>query len=207
MTATRNRWFAVRPATQADTKSVAELWGLASHWLAKRGNDQWQYPPDQLKIRADIEAGNLFVVVRDFVRDPDPPLATITLDRWADPEFWQPGDDPDTAMYVHRTIVHPSLRGHQIGSALLDWASLRAAQAGKRWLRLDAWRTNPGLHAYYQAERFMHVRTVELPHRRSGALFQRAAGAQTFGGPYLHDVQYPRHDINGNPAEEWGRTA
>jgi hypothetical protein len=41
-------------------------------------------------------------------------------------------------------------------------------------LRLDAWRTNEALHAYYRKAGFQHVRTVEYPHRGSGALFQRA---------------------------------
>jgi ribosomal protein S18 acetylase RimI-like enzyme len=197
----------VRPATQADAASVADLWELAGGWLANRGSDQWQYPPDQLKIRTDIEAGNVFVVVRDFIRDAEPPLATITLDTSADPEFWESQDAPDTALYVHRTIVHPGMKGYQVGSALLDWASLRAAAAGQPWLRLDAWRTNTSLHDYYRREGFSHVRTVNLPHRRSGALFQRRAGHQSFRGPLLHDVQHPMYDTNGCHESEWGRAS
>ena len=34
---------------------------------------------------------------------------------------------------------------------------------------------NPGLQGYYRSRGFRHVRTVDLPHRASGALFQRPA--------------------------------
>jgi hypothetical protein len=58
---------------------------------------------------------------------------------------------------------------------LLDWAAKRAAEASKRWLRLDAWKSNPGLHRYYAAQGFSLFRIVDLRHRESGALFQRQA--------------------------------
>lgn len=51
----------------------------------------------------------------------------------------------------------------------------RAAEEGAEWVRLDAWRTNTALHAYYLRHGFEHLRTVERAHRNSGALFQRAA--------------------------------
>ncbi|GAB2891592.1 GNAT family N-acetyltransferase [Streptomyces mayteni] len=199
-------WFAVRPAGEADAPAIADLWSQASEWLRSHGSDQWQYPPDLNKIRTDIAAATAFVVVRNYVFDPDPPVATITVDQVADPEFWVASDTPSDALYVHRAIVRPDMRGHEIGSALLDWASLRAERARHSWVRLDAWRTNKALHAYYHREGFAHVRTVELPHRRSGALFQRRSTIQAFRGPTLHDVQYPRSDANGNPVEDWGRT-
>jgi len=56
-------------------------------------------------------------------------------------------------------------------------AAEMAADAGKQWLRQDAGRTNEDLHAYYRRLGFDHIRTVELPHCGSGALFQRRVGA------------------------------
>ena len=68
---------------------------------------------------------------------------------------------------------------------MLDWASRRAAAAGKRWLRLDAWASNTKLHDYYLGEQFKMVRLLQFPHRGSGALFQRPAGIELGCGPQL----------------------
>ena len=68
---------------------------------------------------------------------------------------------------------------------MLDWAVGRACDAGLAWLRLDAWTTNPRLHAYHLDRGFRHVRTVES--RVSGACFQRPSrpyrGSLKTGGP------------------------
>jgi GNAT superfamily N-acetyltransferase len=99
-----------------------------------------------------------------------------------------PGDFPDDALYIHRMIVRRELAGADVGTAVIDWASERAASAGKRWLRLDAWRTNPRLQRYYANQGFQLVRTVELPHRHSGALFQRPAGVVLDRGPRVIEI-------------------
>jgi hypothetical protein len=45
--------------------------------------------------------------------------------------------------------------------------------SGPRFIRVDCATGNGELHGYYKRLGFSHVRTVDLPHRRSGALFQR----------------------------------
>lgn len=119
-------------------------------------------------------------------------IGTITVDDCADEEFWGPEDDPDDALYLHRMVTVREVAGREIGSALLDWASHRAVSLNKRWVRLDAWRSNPELQRYYADRRFQHVRTVRLPHRRSGALFQRDAGVTLGLGPkVVQDFRVP----------------
>jgi hypothetical protein len=101
-------------------------------------------------------------------------------------------------------VTTREVAGREIGSALLDWASRRAASHGKRWIRLDAWRSNADLHRYYVQRGFHHVRTVELPHRRSGALFQREANMVLGRGPRLREGRNPnRSGSSGAPAEPW----
>ncbi|MFE7897164.1 hypothetical protein ACFU3E_06430 [Streptomyces sp. NPDC057424] len=51
-----------------------------------------------------------------------------------------------------------------------------AALEGRSWVRIYTWRTNTGLHAYYERLGFEHVRTETPSHRRSGWLAQRQAG-------------------------------
>jgi GNAT superfamily N-acetyltransferase len=172
--------YRLRPAHPADQPTVEQLWTEASRWLAEAGQDQWQYPPRTGRIAASIAAGNCFVVDHD-----DDPAATITVDLYADPEFWLPGDDPAEGLYVHRLIVARSHAGAGLGSALLDWASGQAQAAGLTWLRADCWRTNTALRAWYEGQGFALVRDVNLPHRGSGALFQRRAGVRLRSGAAL----------------------
>ncbi|MFJ9460358.1 GNAT family N-acetyltransferase [Kitasatospora sp. NPDC101447] len=148
----------------------------ASEWLASRGSDQWQFPPRRDRLLSAMDRGECFLAYCD-----GEPIATLTVDGMADPEFWEPGDRPDEALYVHRMAVARKASGRDAGGALLSWAVDRAAAAGKRFLRLDAWKTNPGLHRYYLSQGFSLVRVVDLPHRSSGALFERAVRGRPDG--------------------------
>lgn len=100
-------------------------------------------------------------------------VGTIIVDDFADPDFWSEDDAPSDALYVHRMIVSTTVSGRNLGAALLDFAERLAESRGRKWLRLDAWRTNLALHRYYIRQGFRAVRTVDLSHRGSGALFQR----------------------------------
>jgi GNAT superfamily N-acetyltransferase len=173
----------VRPARADELDTVAELWDEASRWLGSRGIDQWQYPARRETIAHNIAAGDQCWLVEEDGRV----IGTITIDDCADEEFWRPEDDPDDALYLHRMVTTREVAGREIGSALLDWASRRATSLGKRWVRLDAWRSNSALQRYYADRGFEHVRTVDLPHRQSGALFQRNAGLVVGAGPHVQE--------------------
>jgi GNAT superfamily N-acetyltransferase len=151
---------------------VEGLLSGASAWLASRGIDQWQYPPHTDRIVQALGQGEVFIA---FLGDG--PAATLQVDPSADSEFSTAEDRPETALYVHRMAVSRAAAGRGLGGAMLDWATDRAAAAGKQWLRLDAWKDNAGLHRYYESKGFTRVRVIDLPHRRSGALFQRPTRA------------------------------
>ncbi|MFF3872551.1 GNAT family N-acetyltransferase [Streptomyces sp. NPDC001978] len=161
----------IRPGRPDELGTVEALLRGASAWLASRGIDQWQYPPHRDRIITALEQGVCFLAFEN-----GEPIATVQVDDFADPEFWTPDDDPDAALYMHRMAVSRSAAGGGVGARILDWAADRAGAQGKPWLRLDAWKDNEGLHRYYKAADFTLVRIVDLPHRRSGALFQRATG-------------------------------
>nr|MDT0519886.1 GNAT family N-acetyltransferase [Streptomyces sp. DSM 41633] len=170
----------IRPATEDELGTVTALWGQAAEWLNNRGIDQWQYAPREERIAANIAAGECYLV-----EDGDVAIATITLDRFADSEFWTEEEAAQPALYVHRMVVRRDVSGGELGSAMLDWASEQAKAAGLEWLRLDAWRDNNALQEYYLGRGFEHVRTVKAEGRSSGALFQRAAGQVRRIGPEL----------------------
>jgi GNAT superfamily N-acetyltransferase len=163
----------IRKAEPADLDTVEALRAEATEWLASKGLDQWQRKnprfPSRDRAADAIARGVCFLA---YVGHAEP-VATITLDDQADPEFWTTEERAEPSLYVHRMLVRRTAAGAGVGSRLLDWATDRAATTQHRWLRLDAWKTNETLHQYYKRHGFSHVRTVDLPHRGSGALFQR----------------------------------
>jgi ribosomal protein S18 acetylase RimI-like enzyme len=167
----------VRRATSAEVDVVAAA------ALANAGLDQWQYPVKLDNIRAAIGAKTCWLV-SDSANDV---VGTITVDQNADPAMWAPADHPEDALYLHRMITEPAAKGVELGSALIDWAARRATESGCKWVRLDAWRSNPGLWQYYADRGFELVRVVADP-SGSGACFQRDATIQLGRGPRIREA-------------------
>ncbi|WP_433439476.1 GNAT family N-acetyltransferase [Nonomuraea sp. CA-141351] len=172
--------LALRRAEPEDLPGVLTLLADTAEWLYAQGVRQWPrggFGPE--RIEPLIEERVLFLL-DDELRylDPDesaPPVATIALDGHADPEFWTLDDDPGDALYVHKLAVARPWSGSGLGDALLDWAGASAHAVGLPWLRLDCAKGNRRLQEYYRRRGFRHVRTVDLPHRASGALFERSS--------------------------------
>ncbi|MEV4568356.1 GNAT family N-acetyltransferase [Nonomuraea sp. NPDC049419] len=170
--------LSLRRAEPADLPGVLTLLADTAEWLYMRGVRQWPrggFGPERIE---PLISERVLYLLDDELRylDPDeaaPPVATIALDDHADPEFWQPADDPGAALYIHKLAVARPWSGSGLGDALLDWACSMAYASGLPWLRLDCAKSNPRLQDYYRSRGFRHVRTVDLPHRSSGALFQR----------------------------------
>ncbi|GAB1508191.1 GNAT family N-acetyltransferase [Actinophytocola sp. KF-1] len=171
-----------RAKSRSDIDLVAAMWIRSAAWLRSKGSDQWQYPVKMENIEAAVAAEACWLAHRDGT-----PIGTITLDTNAEPQYWYPEDEPSNALYVHRMVVEEAGRGEEIGSALLDWAGERAEASGRRWLRLDAWRSNQALHRYYQDRGFELVRIVPDP-SGSGACFQRPASVRLSLGPTIVDA-------------------
>ena len=162
----------LRRAVPGDLPALLALFAEAADWLNRQGVRQWPvggFPA--ARIEPLIAAGTQYVLC-----DGPAVAATVAVDDHADPEFWGPADDPGAALYVHKLAVARRYAGWGLGEALLDWAGRHAQAAGRRWLRLDCAKANPRLQDYYRSRGFRHLRTVDLPHRASGALFQRPAG-------------------------------
>jgi GNAT superfamily N-acetyltransferase len=166
----------IAPAAPEDLNLLIAFRDEAARWLAARGIDQWRepYPTEDLMeegMLRSIRAGETFIVWDD----DGTPAATITVDRWANPDLWTPEEAAEPALYAHKLTVARDYAGQGLGAELLDWAGTRAAVGDARWLRVDVWTTNPKLQQYYLELGFRHVRTVVLWHNPSGALFQRPA--------------------------------
>jgi GNAT superfamily N-acetyltransferase len=178
---------------------VFDILDEAASWLDRRNISQW---PAQFsgvrdwrsdRIAGHVEAGHTWLV-----RKEGEAIATFTMDDEADPDYaggWP--DGPDTGLYIFRMAVRRASAGQQVGTHILNWASTRAAAAGKRWLRLDCHRRNLALQQYYERHGFVRVGTLisviadgDHPYiRGSGALYQRPAGS----------IQFPDQDRQAFP--------
>jgi ribosomal protein S18 acetylase RimI-like enzyme len=161
--------YVLRPAQRDDLPAVMALLGEAAAWLAGRRIVQWPangFP--RSRIAGGVGRGTVYLLTTT----KNVPAATVTVDAAADPEFWV--DDRD-ALYVHKLATGRAFAGQGLGAHLLDWAGDLADSDGRHWLRLDCAKQNPGLQDFYRRQGFAHLRTVDLPHRASGALFQRPA--------------------------------
>lgn len=149
----------------------------AARWLADLGIEQWPMSftesPERAGWLAEQAAqGNVFVWFALGLN----PVSTLTLTSWQDPDFahgWP--DQSITAQYVARFAVAPLGRRlfEGLGARMLDYAAHLAEFRGASVLRLDCAKNNDRLHRYYFEHGFDRVGTVDLPHRKSGALFER----------------------------------
>lgn len=163
----------IRRAVPADRPTVSEILAAAADKLHERGIDQWPAGSPSMtpaSIGAQIERGETWLVI-----DGRDPVATIAATDKPDPDFWTPAEQAEPAIYISKAAVVPPRAGEGIGELALRWIVDLAAAEGRQWARLDAWKTNEKLHAYYLARGWTYLRTEDLPHRRSGALFQRPA--------------------------------
>jgi GNAT superfamily N-acetyltransferase len=147
----------------------------AENWLRQIGSDQWSDPETGSRAIAKwhqaIEDGRTWVILDD----DEAVLGTVSRGP-ADRDFWNDTDQPHTAFYLYKLIISRGAAGTGIGSLVLDWACRVAGLEGRRWLRIDCWRTAHGLQRYYERLGFTHVRTEAPSHRKSGWLAQRPSG-------------------------------
>jgi len=173
--------YPIRCATAADLDAVLTLRREAEQWLAENDIRQWtpDYDDYAVGVLTDwVDSGAAWVV-----EDAGMIVGTASVHRLPDLDFWGWADPMDRidALYLGKMIVARSHAGRGVGSAVMNWASQRAAAAGLTWLRIDVRRDNRKLHAYYEARGFQHLRTWHAAGRRteSGWLAQRRAGTVT----------------------------
>lgn len=166
----------IRPGVAADVPLITEWRTERAVWLSHKGHDQWGsagLANDSFadRVTSSVEAGETWMLEK-----AGEPIATIAIDQWSDADLWTDEELSD-ALFLHRLISPPSSPHRDVAGPLLSHALDLATEQQKPWLRLDAWTSNSGLHAFWVRQGFEYLRTV--PDRPSGALFRRAV----FGGP------------------------
>lgn len=166
--------FTIKPASAADVPALMALRTEAETWLSARGSDQWSDREAGAraiaKWHAAIDEGRTWLIA-DSKGDTLGTVSRGPVDR----DFWNESDSPETAFYLYKLMVSRQAAGQGIGSLALDWAGRIASMEGRRWVRIDCWRSAHGLQRYYESLGFSHVRTEAPSHRKSGWLGQRPA--------------------------------
>jgi GNAT superfamily N-acetyltransferase len=159
-------------------EAVLNLIDDAAAWLRDKGTSQWAAPwPDEerrnARVRRGLQGGKTWIVW-----DGDRPAATVTIATRANTAVWsKPAcecDLSERAVYVHRLITARSHAGLGLGAELIDWAGLRGRREyGAKWIRIDVWTDNTGLHDYYLGRGFERCGRCADASYPSGALFQK----------------------------------
>jgi hypothetical protein len=177
---------------QAGVRHLDAVLGLiedARSWLWTTGTDQWEKPwPNasarDARVLKGLQNGKTWIVW-----DEDKPAATVTIATAHNPAVWsKPAckcDLTERAVYVHRLITARKYAGCGLGAELIDWAGLRGRRKNRaRWIRIDVWSTNTGLHDYYVSKGFRPCGECGDPEYPSGALFEKpVAGIRVPGYP------------------------
>lgn len=165
-------------ATQQNLAAILGLIEEASGWLGTKGTDQWARPwPSRdardARVLRGLEVGKTWIVW-----DGEIPAATVTIATRPNPAVWSTSasrcDLSERAAYVHRLITARDYAGWGLGAELIDWAGLRGRRDyGAKWIRIDVWTSNTGLHEYYGKRGFEPCGFCADPDYPSGALFQK----------------------------------
>lgn len=137
----------LRKANPADAPDVLNLVRDCVAAMRAAGIEQWdEVYPNAESIARDLEAGTL-----DLLCEGDGIVACITLDQNMDP-LWQGMDwttGGESAMAVHRLMVHPSRQGRGYAKLLMQHAESVARQQECRSIRLDTFLLNPAAMRLY----------------------------------------------------------
>jgi GNAT superfamily N-acetyltransferase len=165
-------------ADPADLPTVLGLIEDARDRLKMKDTDQWEKPwPDEqardARVLRGLKGGKTWIVWDESV-----PAGTVTITPRMNPAVWSTPecrcDLAERAVFVHRLITAGKYAGLGLGTELIDWAGLRGRRLyGAKWIRIDVWTTNKGLHGYYLKRGFEPCGFCADPEYPSGALFQK----------------------------------
>jgi GNAT superfamily N-acetyltransferase len=160
--------------TDRDLQAVLGLIDEARTWLGTMGTDQWASPWPDLKSRDERVRRGLAVGKTWIVWDDEIAVATVTIATGPNTKVWSGHDLSDRAVYAHRLITARKYAGYGLGAELIDWAGLSGRRDyGAKWIRIDVWTSNGGLHNYYLQNGFERCGTCADRDYPSGALFQK----------------------------------
>jgi ribosomal protein S18 acetylase RimI-like enzyme len=153
----------------SDLELIFKLFDHSIIYQEKKGYPVWKNY-DKNAIVSDIQNKNQYKILIDSI-----PAIVFSV-CYADKLLWRDRDRQD-AIYLHRIVVNPDCKGHQLFGKIMDWAIGHVRQKGLSSIRMDTWAANPTLINYYKKfgfrfiENFTTPDSEELPvHNRNLAL-------------------------------------
>ncbi|HEY2280145.1 MAG TPA: GNAT family N-acetyltransferase [Streptosporangiaceae bacterium] len=198
----------VRRAQPKDLDAITGMIDDAKVRLRELGTDQWStdWADRQGRKRRDrvehsLAEGKTWLAEFIYEHPVHPavlPVATVTIERTANPAVWT--DSPVTdepAVYLGRLVTAEGFGGLHIGSRMLDWAGRHGADRyGAQWIRIDVWTTNTALHEYYVKRDFEDAGLVPDQSYPSQKLFQRPARYESGTAITIYEVDTPGNDTD-----------
>jgi hypothetical protein len=194
-------------ATLENLNTILRLISEAREYLEGKGTDQWSKPyPTEAERDARVWRG-LMREATWIVWAGQKAAATVTVARKPNTAVWQGAicnlDEP--AVYAHRLIIDRQFAGEGLGADLIDWTGVYGHREwGAKWIRIDVWTTNKGLHDFYMKKLFDPCGTAADPGYPSGKLFQKSVSdiPESFSPPFTESepVRGPlSEDAPGHP--------
>lgn len=141
----------LRPARVGDFDAILEIRDQVAVDLLGRGV-HWN--PNVLSRSQLADWSNRGVLFVAEIRNE----AVGSIAVWRrDPGGWWPVED--RAGYVRDLMIHPRLRGRDIGATILRWAEKYAGGVGLQRVRLDCLSSNDRLCRYYKEAGYRQVAT------------------------------------------------
>src|SRR5262245_17362754 len=131
------------------TRYLDLLEGIAD-WLESRGIRQW--PRGSFRLSAGYYAQSIAQQEVQLAFIGDELVGTLRI-LLREPIVW-PEIVEEDAIYVYNLAIKRGRAELGLGGRLLDWACLRAASLGRRYVRLDCLADNDFLRAYYMRAGF-----------------------------------------------------
>lgn len=159
----------IRPLGEEHRARIHELRHLSEERLQAKGLEQFTTGPRAPKAHAHLDELLDAGAFAGWLDDTGRLTAVVAVTEKGDPDFWTVTEDAETDVrYVGRFMSEP---GTGDGDRLMKAVMADERAHGVRLLRLDCWATNDALHDYYRRHGWRHVRTMQVPGRFSGALF------------------------------------
>lgn len=135
----------------------------------QKGLPAWKHF-DKNVLWGDVKDGNHYKITIGQT------IAIVFSVRYSDPVIWRQKENGD-AIYLHRIVSNPKLKGQQLFSFVLEWTIAHAKQKDLRFVRMDTWANNDRLIDYYKkfgfdiVENFTTPNSLDLPsHNRNLSL-------------------------------------
>lgn len=139
----------VKNTIEEDLPFIYSLFERAIDYQKSKGYPVWAGYDKQTLIN-DITNGLQYKIVIDDK------IACIFSICYEDSIIWRDREQGD-AIYLHRIVVNPLMKGLKQFEKVLIWAKNHARERNMKYIRIDTWGNNPNIIDYYKSFGFYFI--------------------------------------------------